>query len=309
MNTILHTHLDALDTSLTSLIHAFTSTPTAAAAPESLNALLDADDSLTSALRTLHTHQTNYARILALQAEADDLALRIKSTVQRCHDTRNEAIAIIGEDDSESDEEDLSTPTLSAKQPHDIDYTTLLNFAQRIARYNTAAEREAAELAQHRKAEARAQARKPETQNGAIVNGLQPIPTSTGAEAKAEDQMLTPQIRNWLNSQAEFTKAYQSMPFPNPERLREGILGRLQGIRERDGEEGVWKEVRRLETGGKEAREEAAEELDESMDTEKQPEQRAKPAQPQQRREPEKKPPARLDLDLYVEGDDDEDED
>ncbi|KAL9623531.1 MAG: hypothetical protein Q9160_002212 [Pyrenula sp. 1 TL-2023] len=307
MNNILHTHLDALDTSLTSLVHAFTSTPTAAAAPESLNALLDADDALTCALRTLHTHQTNYARILALQAEADNLASHIKSTVQRCHDTRNEAVAVIGEDDSESDEEDPPVPASSAKQHQDIDYITLLNFAQRIARYNTAAEREAAELTQRRKAEARAH--KPEVQNGAIVNGLQPIPTLTSAEAKAEDQMLTPQIRNWLNSQAEFTKAFQSMPFPSPERLREGILGRLQGIRERDGEEGVWKEVRRLETGGKEAREEAAEERDEIMDTEIRPEERARPSQPQQRREPEKKPAAQLDLDLYVEGDDDDEDD
>lgn len=304
MNTVLHTHLDSLDSSLTSLVHAFTSTPTAAAAPESLTSLLDADDALTSALKTLHTHQKNHARILALQAEADDLTSHIKSTIQRCHDTRNEAIALIGEDDSESDEEETSTSTIGGGRQQEIDYTTLLNFAQRIARYNTAAEREAVELAELRKAEARN--RKAASQNGAITNGLQPIPASS-VETKAEEQMLTPQIKQWLNSQSEFTKAFQSMPFPHPERLREGILGRLQSIREQDGEEGVWREIKRLETGSLGTRDKVPEEADEAMEIERRPEQRDRPLQQQQRREREKSA-APLDLDLYNEDDDDDDD-
>lgn len=315
MDVILHTYLDALDSSLTTLIHAFTSTPTASTAPDSLTSLLNADDALTSALKLLQTHQKNHKRILTLQGEADNLATRVKSAIQRCHDTRNEAIAFIGDDDSESDQEDVSASSVGPQYQHsqqEIDYTTLLNFAQRIARYNTTAERDAAELALRRKAEIQNQ-RLGGPQNGAATtNGLQPIP-APGAENKAEDQMLTPQIRNWLNSQAEYTKAVQGMPFPNPERLREGILGTLQSIREQDGEDGVWREIERLENGGKGMKDASAEEPgEEVMELERRPEQRERErpvqhqVQQQQARAPEEK--KALDLDLYNEDDDDDDD-
>src|SRR5277367_6792122 len=107
MDKVVLTSLDALEASLNALLTSLTTTPTFSTAPATSDALLSADDSLTTSLTTLKQHQQNYARILHLRAEATRL-------------------------------EDQG-------QQQDVDYKTLLSFARRIGKHNIQAAREAEE--------------------------------------------------------------------------------------------------------------------------------------------------------------------
>ncbi|KAL9109725.1 MAG: hypothetical protein Q9227_005594 [Pyrenula ochraceoflavens] len=321
MNTALHAPLTSLESSLNSLIHAFTSTPTAASAPTSLASLLNADDALSSALSTLWTHQKNHARILELQTEADGLEDRIKELVRRCGEVRGEALGILGdefEDDDEEDEVEEEKEKEEEGGQEEIDYRTLLGFAQRISRFNAEAAREATELSERRKAEARrrregegaaagkqgtAQQQSQQQENG--LNG------AAMTQAQGQGQMNTAEAHGllgkegWLHEATVWRDWNSGQPWPMPERLRMGVLGQLQVARESGGEEGVWREVERLEgdarggKGGAEQQEDRGEVL--KSPTRERGQAVARPVQ-----NPERKKSVTLDLDLYNE---DEDED
>ena len=345
MATQVLTPLNALETSFTNLLTSLTITPTYSAAPSATQSLLAADTSLTSALQALYTHQQNYSRILHLRAEASRLEEQIKSTIRTCVDLRKEIGDIHPNILSYSDSDDESDP--EAEDGRDIDYQTLLSFASKIGKHNTAAAKEAEEDSIRRLIEARkgqdkstASAAAPQM-NGITHTATAPGATGTGTEAAtsttagnvngeitSQTLNLIPQHeREWLDAEAAMARARSGMAFPAAENLRKGALGRLQWIREQGGEEAVDEEVDRLIGVGKEGIYKVAEEGEDIVGKEEvvvetaaagrqgggvglpSRSQQSQQQQQQQRaaREPERKKSLALDLDLWNESDDDDD--
>jgi hypothetical protein len=241
MEKIVITPLDALETSLGALLTSLTSTPTFSTAPVASNALLTADDALTSSLTTLRRHQQNYARILHLRAEATRLEEQIKSIIRTCSELRSEIGAIhpsILDDSSEDEDEN------GEGRQQDVDYKTLLSFARRIGKYNARAAREAEEDSIRRRQDAKGRASA--TSRPAANGSLPPVTMDTTSET---GNIIPDNERAWLNETAVAARAAQGMAFPAAERLRLGMLGQLQYAREQGGEEAVERELVRLEGG------------------------------------------------------------
>ena len=235
MDTVVLTPLSALEGSLSTLLTSLTTTPTFATAPTAANSLLTADDALTSALTTLKHHQQNHARILNLRAEATRLEDQIKSIVRTCGELRNEIGAIypsILEDFSDDEDEDTGD-----RKQQDVDYKTLLSFARRIGKHNTEAAREAEEDAIRRQQDTKERATGGSQQ---LMNGNTPVVgESTGNHIPENEQV-------WLDETGAAARAAQGMAFPAAERLRLGMLGQLQLVREQGGEEAVEREIEKL---------------------------------------------------------------
>ena len=268
--------LNVLEASLSTLISNLTTTPTFSNAPSSTEQLLSADETLTSALSTLHTHQENYARIHRLREEATRLEEQVKDIIRTCDHLRNEIGLInpaIVDDTSDSDEDNEGGTGRPA-----VDQKDLLSFARRIGRYNTLAAREMEAAATKRKLD-------------------------RGTSGTTTDVPVNETV--WLNDTAAQTRALQGMAFPAAERLRVGMLGHLQRLREDGGDEAVDSEVERLLAGGQ---------MEEAMIAGTDRPQEPQPQRPQRqastfgatRPPPERKSNVKLDLDLWNEDDDDE---
>jgi hypothetical protein len=309
MDKVVLTSLDALEASLNALLSSLTTTPTFSTVPAASNALLTADDALTTSLTTLKQHQQNYARILHLRAEATRLEDQIKSIVRTCGELRTEIGGIHPSilDDSSEDEDQEG-------QQRDVDYSTLLSFARRIGKHNTQAAREAEEesIRRSQKAKVRAAAASQPATNGTVMLSATENPSELG-------NIIPDNERAWLNETVIATRAAQGMAFPAAERLKLGMLGRLQYAREQGGEEAVERETERLMGGSLENEiSKIAVEL-EDMNAEPTENQRQAQAQgptstsisnTRSQRPPErKKSVAPLKLDLWNEGDDDDDDD
>ena len=250
MNTILHTPLTDLDSSLTSLISSLQTSPTYTTAPAATQSLLSADDALTSALKLLETHQNNYARILRLRSEATELEAKVRDIVQRAGYFRKEIEEIApGILEEESEDEGSDTITSRGRSWQEVDYNVLLNFSRGIGKFNAEAAKEVQQQEQKLRAEAQ---RKDAVAESNGMNGDRPDGTTTEA---SKDPMATNQIleraAGWLNQTAEERKLMGSMAFPSGERLRTGILGQLQATREangggENGEEAVEREIEKL---------------------------------------------------------------
>ena len=216
-----------------------TTTPTFSTAPAASNDLLTADDSLTTSLTTLKQHQQNYARILHLRAEATRLEDQIKSIVRTCGELRTEIGGIHPSilDDSSEDEDQEG-------RQQDVDYRTLLSFARRIGKHNIQAAREAEEesIRRSQKAKERATAASRPATNGTVMLSATENPSELG-------NIIPDNERAWLNETVIATRAAQGMAFPAAERLKLGMLGRLQYAREQGGEEAVEREIERLMGG------------------------------------------------------------
>jgi hypothetical protein len=236
MDKVVLTSLDALEASLNALLTSLTTTPTFSTAPAASNALLTADDSLTTSLTTLKQHQQNYARILHLRTEATRLEDQIKDIVRTCGELRTEIGGIhpsILDDSSEDDNQE--------GQQQDVDYATLLSFARRIGKHNIQAAREAEEESTRRSQKAKegiATASRPATNGTAAISATE-NPSELG-------NIIPDNERAWLNETVIATRAAQGMAFPAAERLKLGMLGRLQYAREQGGEEAVEQELERL---------------------------------------------------------------
>ena len=270
------TSLNVLEASLSTLISNLTTTPTFSNAPSRTQQLLSADDALTSALSTLHTHQENCAQILRLREEATRLEEQVKDIVRTCDHLRNEIGLInpaIHDDSSDSDEDNGDE---AGRQG--VDYKDLLSFARRIGKHNTLAAKEVEATATKRKLE-------------------------RGTNGTTTDVPVNEAV--WLNDTAAQTRALQGMAFPAAERLRVGMLGHLQRLREDGGDEAVDSEVERLLGGGR---------LEEAVfghtdgPQEPQPEQRQRRASMFGATRPpaERRSNVKLDLDLWNDEDDDE---
>jgi hypothetical protein len=239
MDKLVLTPLDTLETSLGALLTSLTTTPNFSPAPAASTVLLAADDNLTSSLTTLKKHQQNYARILHLRAEATRLEDQIKSIVRTCGELRSEIGAIHPSilDDSSEDED-------GEGRRQDVDYKTLLSFARRIGKHNprAAGEAEQDSIRRRQDAKERAAAASQPAANGNIP----PVATETMSEV---GNIIPDNEQAWLNETVAAARAAQGMAFPAAERLRLGMLGRLQYAREQGGEEAVERETQRLMGG------------------------------------------------------------
>lgn len=310
MDKVVLTSLDALEASLNALLTSLTTTPTLSTAPAASNALLTADDALTTSLTTLKQHQQNYARILRLRAEATRLEDQIKSIVRTCGELRTEIGGIHPSilDDSSEDEDQEG-------QQQDVDYRTLLSFARRIGKHNTQAAREAEEESIRRTQKAKertaAAASRPAT-NGTVMLSATENPSELG-------NIIPDNERAWLNETVIATRAAQGMAFPAAERLKLGMLGRLQYAREQGGEEAVEREIERLMGGSLENETSKIALEPENMNAKPTENQRQAQAQgptstsisnARSQRPPERKrSDAPLKLDLWNEDDDDDEDD
>ncbi|KAK2787108.1 hypothetical protein FQN52_007375 [Onygenales sp. PD_12] len=256
MDTHLLTPLSTLETKLNNLLMSIISSPTAAGAPAAALALLEADDALSSALTTLHTHQANYAKILRLRAEATALEERVREIVREIEGVRSEIDVACGgeggsESDSESESEDgdeeqndgerdidadtrmggVSSAGARARAPrNEVDYKLLLDFARRISRYNSEA---AADAAAGIPADADGQQQQQQQQQQQRRVGTSDTqekekekekeqPTGVGVAALSQETV------SWLDETANWSRDLSKMAYPSEDRIRMGVMGQLQ---------------------------------------------------------------------------------
>lgn len=312
MNAAVQSSLSTVESKLNALLTTITTSPAAAGAPAAAVALLDADDALSSAIDTLRQHQENYAKILRLRVEAEQLEDRVKGIVKdiegfdqnirtACGDDESD-----GDSDSDSDEEGRSTGR-KATMRNEIDYRLLLDFARRISKYNL---------------EAAADASGKETRQGtrpqipdkdvtmAGTNGEQDTDGSTEPVAS-----VTKSATQWLDDSANVTREVWMLPYPMEERIRMGLMGQIQLTAGENPDKEVDRLIREAEGGAAEApvpapvpetrQEEAAKAAVQAGSSAinvlvHAPASAAAPAP-----KPKPKPKATLDLDLYDPDDDD----
>lgn len=237
MSTVAAAPLDALTTHLDTLINSLVHTNTFAAAPDAASSLVAADDALTSALSTLKQHQQNYARILRLREEAqqleDDLKTIIRNAVRLREDVGRIHPSILDDDAETSDGEDTEDIPLDPGKRRDVDYTTLLNFAARIGKHNSLAAREAEQEAERRKIEAIKKKEKMASSPTAPVNMANTLPNATNDNADQQPKQDELELQAiGLEESLAAERAKQGLGFPEGMLLRMGELGRLQKIRE-----------------------------------------------------------------------------
>ncbi|KAK2749122.1 hypothetical protein FQN55_003824 [Onygenales sp. PD_40] len=252
MDTHLLTPLSTLETKLNNLLMSIISSPTAAGAPAAALALLEADDALSSALTTLHTHQANYAKILRLRAEATALEERVREIVRGIEGVRSEIDVACGgesgsESDSESEGEDgdegqndgdrdidadtrmggVSSAGARARAPrNEVDYKLLLDFARRISRYNSEA---AADAAAGIPADADGQQQQlQQQQRGVGTSDTQEKETEKEQPTGVGVAALSQETVSWLDETANWSRDLSKMAYPSEDRIRMGVMGQLQ---------------------------------------------------------------------------------
>ncbi|KIW53252.1 hypothetical protein PV05_08841 [Exophiala xenobiotica] len=223
--------LNSIETHLDSLITSLAQTNTFASAPQIAKDLVTDDDNLTTSLTLLQRHQQNYARILELRTEVEELRSQLKDTIRGCVSFRQEIVKVHPSILDESDDEEEGQDT----KVSEIDYHTLLAFAARIGKHNAAAAREAEAEAVRRKVAA-----KNNTANGVRDGGAENATAETEAELER------------INNTVAQTRAQMGMAFPDANILRIGALGQLQLLQEKQAGTGanvkemVDREVERL---------------------------------------------------------------
>ena len=173
---------------------------------------------------------------------------QIKTTVRTCLDLRKEignihpSILSYPDDSSNADGND------SEDDEKDVDYTTLLSFASKIGKHNTAAAKEAEEESIRRLIQARKEKENITTTiTQPQINGNTSTSTTNPETGEPASQTLIPQHeRDWLDAEAAMARARSGMAFPAAENLRHGALGQLQWVREQGGEEAVERELERM---------------------------------------------------------------
>ena len=325
MNAHVQSSLSNLENTLNQLIESLTTSPTAGGAPAAAGSVLDADDSLTSAVETLRQHQENYSKILRLRVEAERLEERVKGIVSDVEGRENEIRAICGDEQSDSDEDlddddsdydpdedvDMSKPARSGlKMTKEVDYKLLLDFARRISKYNhQAAADAAAGTPESQKLKDKRQQINQQGQAATDMNGT--TETEEGAEPVVS---VTKDATSWLDESANMTREIYMLPYPAEERIRMGLMGQIQ-LADAEGRPGFDpdKEVERLIS---EAMGHGAADTIEPADTGAEPRRADEAAQAAAHAgsaattgvtggpAPAPKPKATLDLDLYDPEDD-----
>lgn len=239
MNAHMQSSLSTLENKLNSLIGSLTTSPTAAGAPAAASALLEADDSLTSAVETLRQHQENYSKLLRLRAEAGKLEERVKSIVGDVERREKQIRTVCGNEESESDSDidddssdynsdedvDMTKPSKSGVRiTKEVDYRLLLDFARRISKYNhEAAADAAAGTPESRRIKEKLQQANEADVSMTGVNGV--TVTEEGAEPVAS---VTKGATSWLDESANMTREMYMLPYPAEDRIRLGLMGQIQ---------------------------------------------------------------------------------
>lgn len=324
MNAHVQSSLSNLENTINQLIESLTTSPTAGGAPAVAGAVLDADDSLTSAVETLRQHQENYSKILRLRVEAERLEERVKGIVSDVEGREKEIRTICGDEQSDSDEDfddddsdydpdedvDMSKPARSGlKMTKEVDYKLLLDFARRISKYNHQAAADAATgMPESQKLKDKQQQIQEQGAAGTDMNGA--AETEEGAEPVLS---VTKDATSWLDESANMTREIYMLPYPAEERIRMGLMGQIQ-LADAEGRPGFDpdKEVERLIS---EAMGHGAVDTIEPADTGAEPRRANEAAQAAAHAgsaatsatsgpAPAPKPKATLDLDLYDPEDD-----
>ncbi|KAL4963011.1 uncharacterized protein BDV14DRAFT_177372 [Aspergillus stella-maris] len=224
MNNQVQTALGTFESRLNSLITTLTTTPTASGGPAAASNLLAADDSLSSTIDTLKQHQANYARILQLRAEAQNLEDRVKDIVRLAIRYEADIREACGDDssdeeyDSDEEEEEVNAAGKPvSRRRKEVDYKLLLDFARRISKYNHEAAANAADAKTR-------QARTIQGQ-GADTNLNGNAEDSTDAEPVAA---VTKDATFWLDESANMTRQVYMLPYPMEDRIRLGLMGQIQ---------------------------------------------------------------------------------
>ncbi|KAL5344103.1 vitamin-D-receptor interacting mediator subunit 4-domain-containing protein [Aspergillus crustosus] len=229
MNTEFQSALSTFETSLNALITSLTTSPTASGAPTAAQNLLAADDTLSSTIDTLKQHQTNYARILQLRAEAQGLEDRVKDIVRMVVQYEKDIRETCGDDGEDSDEDDfeeededeMETSPRPSRRRNEIDYKLLLDFARRISKYN----HEAAADAAAGKTRGRIGQDTEMSGTGAGTNGITVAGDNLDAEPVAT---VTKDATSWLDESANLTRQVYMLPYPMEDRIRLGLMGQIQ---------------------------------------------------------------------------------
>lgn len=261
MNAQLSSALDGLENKLNSLLTSLT-TPAAVGAPAAAIALLEADDVVSSALDTLRTHQANYAKILHLRTEAQNLEERIKTIVRDISGAGKEIAQATGDNDDDEDEYDESETDTDSEngdsigqqkrskkgRRKEVDYKLLLEFARRISRYNTQAAADATTgvLGTTGSTTKRLQEKQIEEAKMIDVNDLDATAEQQpGEQEEVTVGTVTKEATSWLEESADADRQYFMIPYPNDDRIRMGLMGQLQ-LAAVDGNVDPEKEAERL---------------------------------------------------------------
>lgn len=313
MNALVQTSLSDVETKLNALLITLTTSPAAAGAPAAAVALLEADSMLTTSIDTLRRHQENYAKILRLRAEAEQLEDRVKGIVRDIEEFDKEIRTACGDDDSdsESDEDDDEENETRAKKlasRKEIDYRLLLDFARRISKYNNEAAADAASGAGDKGQGSRPQI----TDKDTTMAGTNGEPTAE--ESTEPVSSVTKSATQWLDESANVTREVYMLPYPMEERIRMGLMGQVQLAAGTDPDKEVERLIREAEGLGVAEAPAPPPAVDTRQDEAAQAAAHAgsfagapppRPSGHAPATAPKPKPKATLDLDLYDPDDDD----
>ncbi|KAJ5156845.1 hypothetical protein N7492_009648 [Penicillium capsulatum] len=305
MNAAVQSSLSTVESKLNALLTTLTTSPAAAGAPAAAVALLDADDALSSAIDTLRRHQENYAKILRLRAEAEQLEDRVKGIVKDIEGFDQEIRTACGDEsdsDSDSDEEGQAVGTKKGFRK-EIDYRLLLDFARRISKYNLEAAADAASGVAAKGTPQGSRLQIPDKNVTMMGTNGEPD-TEGGTEPVAS---VTKSATQWLDDSANVTREVWMLPYPMEERIRMGLMGQIQLTAGDNPDKEVDRLIREAEGGVAEAPAPAPLPETRQEEAAKAAVQAGSSASgaPAPAPKPKPKPKALLDLDLYDPDDDD----
>lgn len=310
MNALVQSSLSEVESRLNALLTILTTSPSAAGAPSAVVTLLEADDTLSSAIETMRRHQENYAKILRLRTEAEQLEDRVKGIVRDIEGFDKEIRTVCGDDqesDSDLDSEAGGSGSYKHASRKEIDYRLLLDFARRISKYNNEAAADAVTGPANKRQGPRPQILDKDVTMGG-TNG-EPT-TEEGAEPVSS---VTKNATQWLDDSANVTREVYMLPYPTEERIRMGLMGQVQLAAGQDPDKEVDRLIREAEGLGAAEAPAPAPAVDTRQDEAAKAAAQAgssatvmaRAPAPVPAPAPKPKPKATLDLDLYDPGDDD----
>lgn len=232
MTTALQSRLDALDTTLSTLIDSITSLNPSVPAAQSL---LTADDDLQKSVKHLLEHQANHTRITSLHTQISSLNASITSNISSLASLRSEILA--------------QNVTPIREEGRRVECNGLLEYAQRISRYTVPPT--------YRPQVKQAQAAKRAGEDVALPE-IAPM-NGNGGDTAAQPELEKEGGQNV----AEVTHMGTWVPWPSEDIIRQGPLGQSQIMQEQgldpanaSGEEGKEEKADVMDAVVKEEREE-----------------------------------------------------
>lgn len=222
-STLLLRPLNTLDATLQTLLQTLQTSQTYSSLSQHTSTLLATDTDLTAALDILRLHQERVRQIIEVKAEIAALESRVRGVVRGVEEFGNvvgsfgETSTSLDPDSDSDDSEDETQTSAQASSTNDVNYTTLLDFARRIGKYNAQAAHD-------------------------ITNATNNTTTTTSTQPPSQTQNATTlpeQDKTWLNEPSLLTREATFAPFPSQDRIRAGLLGRIQGLAEEKASSGT----------------------------------------------------------------------